>query len=465
MTLACLRNDCGMGVRVLVRGAWGFAAISEPTRHDACIAARRAVDLARAAAVFRERRVELAEQLANRSIHRSPVRRDPLAVPIEDKIALLLEIDAKLRSKKLIRIAMGSLSACRDRKIYVNSEGSEIDQELVYMGVGYRAGASDGNDMQFASHPAGDGGIVVSQGWEMLSSLPVLEAAEAVAESAIEQLRAAPYPSMTTTLIRATRSRGGPRIVYARPRLDRVLDASRSSSGGGSCAPISSARSTRQRAVNIYADARRIGAGGAFAFDDEGVEAQRIDPSRVESSPAFCRAETARRGLEHSRMRADGWAHAPALRCTSSFLEPSGSGTVDDLVADTKSGIFMDGVRGVSFDERAQAFRAHCGTAWRIENGRRVERLKNPSYGASLARFWRSCDAIAGESGRVLAGCAIDAGDRFMAFGYSAPAARFSGVDVGISGRTRRCVCVGSGHACATRDRRPHAAIAPIGSP
>src|SRR5438128_2624387 len=100
---ATVRSHRGLGLRVLVNGAWGFAAVVQPTRHDATIAARRAVELARAAAVVQLEPVRLVHEPPHCAVFRTPVERDPLAVAIEDKMDLLTQIDARLRKNPLIK--------------------------------------------------------------------------------------------------------------------------------------------------------------------------------------------------------------------------------------------------------------------------------------------------------------------------------------------------------------------------
>ena len=82
----------GYAVRVLVDGAWGFAASVVPTTDEAAATARQAVAVARALAPVVGERVERADE----PIHAdrtwvSSYRVDPFAVPAQDKIALLLD--------------------------------------------------------------------------------------------------------------------------------------------------------------------------------------------------------------------------------------------------------------------------------------------------------------------------------------------------------------------------------------
>jgi TldD protein len=83
-------ESLGVGVRTLVNGSWGFAATSELTRDGVVKAAREAARLSRAARAVQRRPVELAPVAAVKGTWMTPIRRDPIDVPIEDKVALLL---------------------------------------------------------------------------------------------------------------------------------------------------------------------------------------------------------------------------------------------------------------------------------------------------------------------------------------------------------------------------------------
>lgn len=439
---ATVRTERGLGVRALVRGAWGFVAIGEPTRHDVAVAARRAVDMARAAAILQDVPVRLADEEPHRAIYRTQIKRDPLAVPIEDKVELLLEIDAKVRSVPLITLALGSFAAQRQRKVYVSSEGAEIDQEIVWTGVGYQAGASDGADFQMRSFPAAGRGQFLGKGWELIGELPLLGMAEEIAKEAVEQLRADPCPSTTSAVILGT-SQLARQIHESCGRtgeLDRVLGMERNGAGGSFLTTDKLGTfEYGSRIVNLYADAREPGGPGTFGFDDEGVEAQRVELVTEGRFTGYLSSrETAERvGLERSTgaMRAASWASCPLVRMTNVSLEPGTAGDLEALIADTKSGVFMDTNRSWSTDELGGQFQSSCEVAWEIKNGRRVRRLKNPTYHGTTAAFWRRCDAICDESAWSLHGIASDKKGRplqLMTVGHGTAPARFNDVEIGV---------------------------------
>jgi TldD protein len=77
----------GVGVRVLVDGAWGFAGdprLSEEGAHDAAV---RAVSFARASASRARTRVELAPIPPANGNYVAPMERDPVDVPRRSRSA------------------------------------------------------------------------------------------------------------------------------------------------------------------------------------------------------------------------------------------------------------------------------------------------------------------------------------------------------------------------------------------
>ncbi len=90
----------GLGIRTLVNGCWGFAATSTMTRDGIQKAAREAVAIARAARSVQRHPVELASAKPVTGTWMTPVERDPIEVPLEEKIALLLKANgAALRGE------------------------------------------------------------------------------------------------------------------------------------------------------------------------------------------------------------------------------------------------------------------------------------------------------------------------------------------------------------------------------
>src|SRR5439155_5768936 len=85
----------GIGVRVLVGGAWGFACDRRLSREGAGEAARRAVQFARAAPGANGR--PLAPVSPAEASYTTPRERDPVDVPLQEKVELCLAAEEAMQ--------------------------------------------------------------------------------------------------------------------------------------------------------------------------------------------------------------------------------------------------------------------------------------------------------------------------------------------------------------------------------
>src|SRR5262245_53919367 len=112
----------GIGVRVLVDGAWGFAGAGRLDEQGAQDAALRAVDFARAAPG--RHTTNLAPVEAHTGEYRTPLERDPFAVPLTEKVDLCLRAEDGMRQED-VKVTVAMIRAQREHKVLVSSESSE----------------------------------------------------------------------------------------------------------------------------------------------------------------------------------------------------------------------------------------------------------------------------------------------------------------------------------------------------
>src|SRR5919199_2827877 len=110
----------GIGVRVLAGGAWGFACDRRLDDAGAEEAARRAVAFARAAPGKHERTLAPVEPA--QSTYRTPVERDPIAVPLAEKVELCLRAEEAMAHED-VNVTAAYVRAFREHKVFVSSEG------------------------------------------------------------------------------------------------------------------------------------------------------------------------------------------------------------------------------------------------------------------------------------------------------------------------------------------------------
>src|ERR1700738_4857515 len=111
--LAAVSDDAseGFGVRVIVDGAWGFAGSARLDKTEIEPVVDRAIRIARASARVRSARLDLGPPVTSRGRYRTPLERDPFAVPLSEKVDLLLRADAAMGSVQGVTIRDASQPA------------------------------------------------------------------------------------------------------------------------------------------------------------------------------------------------------------------------------------------------------------------------------------------------------------------------------------------------------------------
>src|SRR4029079_17238208 len=106
----------GIGVRALYKGSWGFASTSTMTKEGIGRAAQEAVRLAKAANAVQRRPVVLAPVSPVKGTWRTPIKRDPIDVPIEEKVALLLAANEAAMKVAKLRFVNSGMALLREEK-------------------------------------------------------------------------------------------------------------------------------------------------------------------------------------------------------------------------------------------------------------------------------------------------------------------------------------------------------------
>jgi TldD protein len=430
----------GLGIRVLVDGYWGFAATARTDGDQIRRTAGLAVAIAKAASRLPREPVDLTATEPVTGTWHSPMQVDPFEVPLDEKVTLLMEATRRMQTVKGLAFAQGSLDLFRRRTWLASSEGTAIDQTVVHSGAGIEATAVGDGELQRRSFPNSFRGHIAAAGWEHIGTLRLLDEAERVGQEAVDLLAAEECPSGVTTLVldgdqvqlQVHESIGHP------IELDRVLGMEEAYAGSSFLTPDD--RGTLRYGsdlVSITADATLPGGLGSFAWDDEGVPAQRV-PIIVDGifQDFISSRETASviGGTSTGAMRADGWQHLPLIRMTNISLEPR-EGTLEEIIGDTKDGIYMCTNTSWSIDDKRVNFQFGCELARRIKDGKLVGLYRNPNYTGITTRFWGSCDAVGGPPAWALWGtpnCGKGQPGQVARVGHGASPARFRDVQVGV---------------------------------
>ena len=434
----------GLGVRVLVDGAWGFAASADPSAAEAERCATLAARIARASARHRLEPIVLSPLQPSVAKWQTPIEIDPFTVPLADKIALLTEATGLMEREARVKVAQGNMQFWEDWKRFASTEGARIEQRIVNSGAGLTALAVGDDDLQVRSYPNSFGGQYESVGYELVRRLDLPGHAAETAAMAAALLTAPVCPAGVSTILldgsqvslQLHESCGHP------TELDRALGHEANYAG-------TSFLTTDQLGklkygsdlVSIVTDATTPRGLGSFGFDDEGVPAQRADLVRNGRFAGYLTSrETAPLvGLaSNGTMRAESWAHIPLVRMTNVNLEP-GTWKLEDLIADTDDGIHMITNRSWSIDDKRYNFQFGTEVGYEIKKGKRGRLLKNCTYTDITPAFWNRCDAICDASDWLIWGtpnCGKGQPSQTMRTAQGASSVRFRGVQVGVGARS-----------------------------
>jgi len=435
-------ESAGVGVRALIGSSWGFFATPDPSLAAATRAGHEATAIAKASAVVAGPAVELADVGVARAHWESDWDEHPAAVSQAEKGDLLVGVTATMKAVGGVGVALASMHAWDTEKWFVSSQGHHISQHLVECGTSMEATAIGPAETQRRSY-GGIGGTWGTKGYEMVRDADLPGNAQRIAEEAVELLSAPECPSGATDLIL------GPEQLALQihesvghaVELDRILGWE-AAFAGTSFLDLADLGRFRygSELMNITADATLPGALGSFGYDDEGTPAQRVDIVKdgIWVGVLSGRDSAQLAGLPPGGMvRGDGWNRLPMVRMTNVGLLP-GDSSLEEIIAATDDGIFMETNRSWSIDDKRLNFQFGCEVGYEVKHGRQGRMLRNPTYTGITPQFWASLDMLGGAEEWVFWGtpnCGKGQPQQIGHTGHPAVPARFRGVRVGVKSR------------------------------
>ncbi|CAD7712429.1 Metalloprotease TldD [Xanthomonas hydrangeae] len=451
-------ESIGAGIRVLVAGAWGFAATNDLTEQGVAKAAAQAAAIAKANAKVQGTPVQLAPTPGVGEVRwKTPIKKNAMEVPIKDKVDLLLGVNAAATAAGA-NFVNSMLFVVNEQKYFASTDGSYIDQDVhriwapmsvtaidkasgkfrtrdglsAPMGLGYEYldGAASG---KFVS-PNG----VVNYGL----SYDMKEDAIAAAKQAQEKLKAPSVkpgkydlvldPSHTWLTIHE--SVGHPL------ELDRVLGYE-ANFAGTSFATLDKLKAGFQYGsdkVHILADKLQPGSLGAVGYDDEGVKTKQWDLIRdgklVDYQAIRDQAHILGKTASDGCCYADSWSSVQFQRMANVSLAAGKTPlSVSDLIKNVENGIYIIGDGSFSIDQ--QRYNAQFGGQlfYEIKNGAITRMLEDVAYQIRTPEFWNACSAVADQRDYRMGGSFFDGKgqpSQSSAVSHGSSTARFDGINV-----------------------------------
>jgi TldD protein len=436
----------GIGIRALVGGSWGFAATRDLAKDSVAATAKRAASIAAGNDKVNPVKTILAP------VKRVPDGRwitphqiDPFSIPIEQKAELLFKTNEEALRVKGIRFVTSSINSIRDSRLLGTTEGSLIQQTFLRLGpnVNVTAVSEDNGDFQTrnAAMPARSGG------WEYIVGLQMNENVLRWAEEAAAKLSATPvqpgtwdlvlHPSHLWLTIHES-------IGHA-TELDRALGYEANFAGTSFLFPPEKVLNKFKYGppfMNIVGNRTEPGGCATCGWDDEGVPAQSWS---IVDKGIFVNYQTTREMASWisnlTKVReslgasyAQDWASIPFQRMPNVSLQPNSQDvSEEEVIRETKRGIFIEGDGSFSIDQQRYNFQFGGQVFWEIRDGKRTRMLRDVAYQARTPNFWNSMALVGGKSTYML-GAALNDGkgqpEQLNAVSHGCPVALFRNVNV-----------------------------------
>jgi TldD protein len=396
-------RSLGYAVRALVGGSWGFYGSDRLGDADLDRAAVAATRIARSGTKVADRVPAVTPTAKTIARWETPFTKDPAGVSLGDRAAHLLSVEKSMHVASNIVAAYAFMNFWTTSKEFYSTTGSAIEQTIRQAGAGCGASAiGKDHDAQERGGP-GDFGLYQGGGYEIIDSSDLSALAPEYGREAVILADAPRLPSGVTDLLldgtvlnlQMHESIGHPL------ELDRSLGWEANFSGISWATPgqVGKLRYGSDL-LNIYCDNTMPQGMATVGYDDEAVQPQRVNLIENGILRAFLssRDTAAQVGLpQTASSRAQDWASIPIVRMTNIGLTPH-EGTLESIVADTKDGVLVSGMRSWSIDDHRLNFQFGPQIGYEIKNGKRGKIYKQPTYTGVTPQFWGSMDRVGGES-------------------------------------------------------------------
>jgi TldD protein len=320
--------------------------------------------------------------------------------------------DAVRKHKGIVRV-QSQMSFDYEWKYLATSEGSYIEQEVWRTSPGFMAIARGRTvkSRTFSVPPR-------TAGYEVVEGSKMLENADRIAAEAIEHASAPPVTAGLKDII-MTPSHAMLTIheIIAHPtELDRILGYE-ANYAGTSFIKVEDVGKLKygSKLFNVTGDRNIPGGMCTVGYDDDGVKPVEFPIVRDgilvglqtnrETAPLV--GEKISKGCTF----ATSWRNYPFLRMPNVHVDagPKGSPTPEQIIADTKDGVLIDGRGSYSIDQQRYNGQFGGDAFWEIKDGKITGMVSDVTYNAITTDFWNNLDAVSGPESWEMHGTTGDA--------------------------------------------------------
>lgn len=375
----------GAALRVLVKGAWGFASVSTLDVSVMSDAVVDACKMASAASSRLKNPIKLAEVKIVEDKVVSKPRQSPSEIPIEEKIKMasalsstILGFDSRIKTCTIDYLDLMGTG------FFVNNEGTYIEQDKLYVWTNIGATAKEADVFASSREAVGS-----TAGYEVFDAETPETVGKRVAQRAVSQLRARPPKGGTFPAVLGTNVVG----VFAHEAFGHLAEADLTLSGSVLIDKLG--KKIASDVVTFYDDGTIDGAFGSFRYDDEGVQSQKTHLIRDGTVVGLMHnRETAQKydAKPTGNSRAEDFRVEPIIRMRNTIMEPKDH-SFEELAEGIKFGYYLKSYRGGQANLNG-TFQVGIQEAYEIVKGQIAEPVRNASISGNTLETLLRVDAV-----------------------------------------------------------------------
>jgi TldD protein len=357
----------GAAVRALHGGAWGFVTTDNVTDLG------EEIDLAKRIArkIHRREDLSLAEAPPGRSVA-IPVKKDPKNLSLEEKVALLREIEdaAKVKGVSSTQAVYSEMDFTTH---YSSSEGLDLESKTTRMGFVISAVAH--RNGLYQTDGEGRSGV---GGLELFDREDPIALARGVGETAVALLDA-DVPKGGTYPVLLDQELAGVFVHEAVGHAtegDIILE-------GDSCLEGKLGQKIGSELVTVKDDPSLM-QNGYYSFDDEGSLAQEtiLVDKGILNSYLNTRETAARLGGVPRNARTEG-LDRPVVRMSNTYIA-NGDWKLEEIFEELGDGVYLAGSRGGQVSTGEGVFQFNAKRGYLVEKGEKTKLLRDVSLSGKI---------------------------------------------------------------------------------
>ncbi|NIW11260.1 MAG: TldD/PmbA family protein, partial [Gammaproteobacteria bacterium] len=393
---AVINQKRGIGIRTLVKGAWGFQSTTNLTKAGAKEATNIAFRIAKASSRHVAKPVRLAPAKAFRDSYGVEVKVDLEDIAFEDKLKQFSRWEKRLHVSKNVVRGLIEYTGIKIAKLFVNSEGANIKFSNTITWATLKADAKKGALTQSYEQTAGHAG-----GYEIFDKQDMGKVAAETGRKAASLLkaRAAKMEKDATVILEPNYVALLVHEILGHPsEADRVLGREAAWAGTTWWAGKIGEK-IGSKYCTVYDDPTVPRTLGFYRYDDEGVKAKRkvLIEKGVLKGHMQSRETAAEFGVKpNAGMRAITFEYIPLIRMSNTFFA-DGDWKYEEMLEETKHGYLVINMKNPSIDDQRYNWTIGAQEGYEIKNGELTTHLRDVQLTSTAPKFFKSIDAASRE--------------------------------------------------------------------